>query len=134
MLDDMQRNVLIEPLWDWNYILSIMSWAAYKCFNRTIVGLKYPYGFHLYHLCFCFNRTIVGLKYITRKRRKFLCVFVLIEPLWDWNGKTNSIWDKWLKVLIEPLWDWNIAKSYTSGFSFIVLIEPLWDWNDISIK
>ena len=55
--------VLIEPLWNWNFIFRVIAVRA-SCLNRTFVELKPDARQH------CYSDQLA----------------VLIEPLWNWNG------------------------------------------------
>ena len=59
-------QVLIVPLWNWNYDSSLDISEVTACFNRTFMELKYDHDFSLHTL-----------------------VKVLIVPLWNWNDGTE---------------------------------------------
>ena len=102
------------------------------------------------------NRTFMELKQNAHFIGVF-GVFVLIEPLWNWNVSVSNAERPTSLVLIEPLWNWNTTKDGPSLFTsssinrtFMelkhrrmeafqkfaeVLIEPLWNWNnDINVN
>ena len=101
-----ERDVLIEPKWDWN-----SSWNGGVVANgRVLIEPKWDWnelGARLQALTeLSFNRTKVGLKLEIRKWRTSE-IRVLIEAKWDWNRKNHHVIVFFPKVLIEPKWDWN---------------------------
>ena len=56
-------------------------------------------------------------------------IWLLIEPLWNWNKIVTKQKMKQCRLLIEPLWNWNPADLSGLANAPILLIEPLWNWN-----
>ena len=119
-------QVLIVPLWNWNYWYTLFDYHA-SCFNRTFMELK----------------LLIYFIWLSRQ-------FVLIVPLWNWNSRTPST--TWLvcksfnRTFME-LKSYKYAYGYYStcfNRTFMelklkpyerhdkirtVLIVPLWNWN-----
>ena len=129
VLSFLYYNVWIEPLWDWNGIISVdqifcdcvwieplWDWNTEAHFNASRLGTVCidPFwdwnwfgGRLLIWASLSLNRTIVGLK-----------------PWFGWITGADGY-----GVWIEPLWDWNADYRDDLVFDANVWIEPLWDWN-----
>ena len=64
--ENVDGNVLIVPLWNWNSLIGDFSCVSLASINCTVVELK---------RLFC--------------TRRYVRFSVLIVPLWNWNIKTN---------------------------------------------
>ena len=105
-LPGLHYNVLIVPLWNWN-------WDLQRWWHQTTVLIVPLWNWNNwtseYCECFC---------------------YVLIVPLWNWNLQVTILSNNIKKVLIVPLWNWNDSWQRTLWNGQIVLIVPLWNWNE----
>ena len=104
------RQVLIAPLWNWNYNLILPLKFAY-CSNCTFMELKLETLSFATICFFCSNCTFMELKQFRNKnilKRRY----VLIAPLWNWNACKTLHTRRIITVLIAPLWNWNLVKNW----------------------
>ena len=102
------QNLLIEPLWNWNF-------HSFDSPLSSLVLLIEP----LWNWNRC--KAVIFQPIHT----------LLIEPLWNWNacGYRRPPLRR-CRLLIEPLWNWNRGKENLAvGGEQMLLIEPLWNWN-----
>ena len=57
---------------------------------------------------------------------------LLIEPVWNRNFYTYSIYNTLLQyLLIEPVWNRNVSHSFRFSDTYHLLIEPVWNRNQV---
>ena len=100
-------NLLIEPLWNWNYWYGPRAPPSAAPFNRTTMELKRMLARSVISSPQPFNRTTMELK---------LHILPALHQIPPW-------------LLIEPLWNWNSGEAEREGVGEALLIEPLWNWN-----
>ena len=104
----LHNQLLIEPVWNWNPVGHRLQARNWEPFNRTSMELK-PWCRWMRGDSRCppFNRTSMELK---RRRRPTggQRNHLLIEPVWNWNLRSEFYLDWNPKLLIEPVWNWNV--------------------------
>ena len=121
--------LLIEPVWNWNAVNSVVSAPVQIAFNRTSVELKLDVGVGDLSKHLAFNRTSVELK-------RILSSFLSMRT-WTFNRTSVELKHRisgrsakrWLPLLIEPVWNWNSFVSLRLSRRRSLLIEPVWNWN-----
>ena len=73
------------------------------------------------------NRNIVECKEKAEKSENILCVFVLIETLWNVKYQEGTDYEEDYVVLIETLWNVKINAFLQFENNNTVLIETLWN-------
>ena len=121
--------LLIEPVWNWNNTNRTTYSAIVSSFNRTSMELK-PAFVRCAPLPVerSFNRTSMELKQ-RNDRVVTVKLFLLIEPVWNWNFTDEDRETLQLLLLIEPVWNWNTRSPVTMVGTSGLLIEPVWNWN-----
>ena len=100
-----------------------------------------------------FNRTSLELKRLRFGSTMYCPIFLLIEPVWNWNMNPilcvvgNRTFNRTslelklihllynrhcLNLLIEPVWNWNPKVVMGTVADPRLLIEPVWNWNRTS--
>ncbi len=105
-------NLLIEPFWNWNFVVLCSIDNSLAAFNRTILELKRNCNKNKGNYKQTFNRTILELK--------------PISSITSYNLTS--------RLLIEPFWNWNFDWAFTYTFILALLIEPFWNWNDTPLR
>ena len=127
VVEDKNRLVWIEPLWNWNLLARNTSRFQSRL-NWTFMELKWR-----------------------KEEVAFSCSCRLNWTFMELKLDENGYYEWWFDVWIEPLWNWNITLWFFNNSSTLfelnlygieihwerlrnshcasVWIEPLWNWN-----
>ena len=127
LISSARFDVLIVPLWNWNMRSTRMQPRKLVRSNRTFMELKFDIDLQDNQQLTSSNRTFMELKYRecnywpSRKA-------VLIVPLWNWNqhqGSMATAFSGSNRTFMELKFSANTSISTLAE----VLIVPLWNWN-----
>ena len=104
------NNVLIVPLWNWNYLFDIFSHDSSFSINCTVVELKLWKLKRVNRMRARINCTVVELKRFRRHRipRPWRCINCTVVELKRISFMLTIFS---LSVLIVPLWNWNVQAA-----------------------